>query len=121
MQSTEKLRYTEAGQTYLQGRKPGESLSDSYARRSALCAFPRGRIAQTAKLQNAHMSKDARRIASSSYTALAAYRLIVVGAAETGAGGRHATFDPLRHAAVLGDTDTGSAVTRINPVHNETV
>ena len=62
------------------------------------------------------MSKDARRIASSSYTALAAYRLIVVGAAETGAGGRHATFDPLRHAAVLGDTETGAAVTQIDPV-----
>jgi hypothetical protein len=62
------------------------------------------------------MSKDARRIASSSYTALAAYRLIVVGAAETGAGGRHATFDPLRHAAVLGDTETGAAVTQTNPV-----
>ncbi|MTD33410.1 hypothetical protein [Paludibacterium denitrificans] len=71
---------------------------------------------QTAKLQNTHMSKDARRVASPSYTALAACRVMLAGAAETGAGGRHATFDPIRHAAVLGDTETGTAVTQTNPV-----
>ena len=56
---------------------------------------------QTAKLQNTHMSKDARRIASSSYTALAAYRLIVVGAAEMGARRRQPPFDPLRDLAAV--------------------
>jgi len=78
--------------------------------------LPRGGIAQTAKLQNTHMSKDTRRVANPSYTALAACLLIGAGAAETGAGGRHATFDPIRHAAVLGDAETGAAVTQTNPV-----
>lgn len=86
--------------------------------RTVACAMhlPRGRIAQAAKLQKTHMSKDTRRGANPSYTALAACRVTLAGAAETGAGGRHATFDPIRHVAVLGDTETGVAVTQTNPV-----
>lgn len=76
--------------------------------------LPRGGIAQTANCKT-HMSKDTRRVANLSYTALAACRVTLAGAAETGAGGRHATFDPLRRAAVLGDTETGAAVTQTNP------
>lgn len=56
-------------------------------------------------------------------TALAAYRVTLVGAAEMGARRRQPPFDPLRsrQALRLGDTDTGCAVTRTNPVQREAV
>ena len=80
-----------------------------------------GRKGQTANCKS-HTSKDTREVANLSYTALAACRITLAGAAETGARSRHASFDPIRvFGAVLGDTDTGGAATRTNPVHFEAV
>jgi hypothetical protein len=89
-------RYTTARTDVFAGQAPGEGLDGSRARQSALCAFPRGRIEQTAKLQNTHMSKDTRRVATPSHTALAACLLTGAGAAETGARRRQPPFDPIR-------------------------
>lgn len=48
------------------------------------------------QLQNTHMSKDTRRVATPSHTALAACLLTGAGAAETGARRRQPPFDPIR-------------------------
>lgn len=79
-----------------------------------LCApFRRARRADR-QLQNTHTSKDMREGANLLYTALAACRVTLAGAAETGAGGRHVPFDPIRLLG-LGDTETGTAVMQTNP------
>jgi hypothetical protein len=48
------------------------------------------------QLQITHTSKDMREVANLSNTALAACRVMLAGAAETGARSRHASFDPIR-------------------------
>lgn len=95
--------------------QPGESLGVSHARRPALCAFQRTYKAGR-QLQTHTRRKTCEGSPNPSYTALAACRLILAGAAETGAGSRHASFDPICLKQVLGDTDTGTAATQTNPV-----
>jgi hypothetical protein len=76
----------------------------------------RGLIGQAANCKTHTCRKTREGSPNPSYTALAACRLILAGAAETGAGSRHAPFDPICLLQVLGDTETGAAVTQTNPV-----
>ena len=103
------------GQRCFEGMQPGESLGVSHARRLARCVFDEG-VSGRPPTANTYTSKDTRRGANPSYTALAACRITLAGAAETGAGSRHASFDPICWMQVLGDTETGAAVTQTNPV-----
>ena len=103
------------GQRCFEGMQPSESLGVSHARRPALCALLRAYKAGR-QLQTHTRRKTRERSPNPSYTASAACRLILAGAAETGAGSRHAPFDPICFLQVLGDTETGAAVTQTNPV-----
>lgn len=79
-----------------QGRQPDENLDGSHARCSALCLFTQMRRQNAGRQPaNTHMSKDTRKAANFSYTALAACRVTLAGAAEMGAYGRHAMLDPI--------------------------
>lgn len=113
--------YTHLRQSCLQGRQPSEG-SAARTHRGLPFAPLRGTQKADRQLQITHTSKDTREVANLSNTALAACRITLAGAAETGARSRHASFDPIRvSGAVLGDTDTGGAATRTNPVHFEAV
>lgn len=79
---------------------------------------------QSANCNHTHGGNPTQRLAKLLQTALAAYRVILVGAAETGAGERQFSFDPIHdwiafgdQSMKLGDTETGAAVTQKNPVH----
>jgi hypothetical protein len=90
------MRYTRARTDVLAGQATRRRLG--WLACTAVC-FMRllGRAHRADRqLQNTHMSKDTRRVATPSHTALAACLLTGAGAAETGARRRQPPFDPIR-------------------------
>jgi hypothetical protein len=79
-------------------------------------------VGRPANLQTHTVREDALTLAKRQQTAVAAYRGNLVGAAATGAEVRQHLFDPIpSRGAKLGDTDTGTWATKINPVQREAV
>lgn len=98
-----------------------------------MCLSVRNGTAGSPPTANTHDRKVTVRVANAYQSAVAAYRVTLVGAAATSAGGRQALFDSIQvsagrqangdliQALRLGDTDTGGKATCPNPVQYEAV